>query len=143
MLQVYGQKFSHGGTRTALTYVHKVWQNKRTCIYKCNMRRRGGIEPLHVSMPRELKSRPSTSPTHPGLRIMFPIHEFLDAFLRRHVCTPLRKCFATRLKHNRGHARRIIPRRGQLMFELWSGVREMAHKTIWPSGRRRWFRELS
>ena len=29
-------------------------------------RRRGGIEPLHVSMPRELKSRPSTSPTHPG-----------------------------------------------------------------------------
>ena len=30
-------------------------------------RRRGGIEPLHVSMPRELKSRPSTSPTHPGL----------------------------------------------------------------------------
>ena len=29
-------------------------------------RQRGGIEPLHVSMPRELKSRPSTSPTHPG-----------------------------------------------------------------------------
>ena len=29
-------------------------------------RRGGGIEPLHVSMPRELKSRPSTSPTHPG-----------------------------------------------------------------------------
>ena len=24
------------------------------------------MEPLHVSMPRELKSRPSTSPTHPG-----------------------------------------------------------------------------
>ena len=30
-------------------------------------RRGGGIEPLHVSMPRELKSRPSTSPTHPGM----------------------------------------------------------------------------
>ena len=29
-------------------------------------RRKGGIEPLHVSMPRELKSRPSSSPTHPG-----------------------------------------------------------------------------
>ncbi len=29
-------------------------------------RRRGGIEPLHVSMPRELKSRPGTSPTHSG-----------------------------------------------------------------------------
>ena len=31
-------------------------------------RRGGGIEPLHVPMPRELKSRPSTSPTHPGHR---------------------------------------------------------------------------
>ena len=30
-------------------------------------RRRGGIEPLHVSMPRELKYRPGTSPTHPGM----------------------------------------------------------------------------
>ena len=29
-------------------------------------RRGGGIEPLHVSMPHELKSCPSTSPTHPG-----------------------------------------------------------------------------
>ena len=29
-------------------------------------RRGGGIEPLHVSMPCELKSRLSTSPTHPG-----------------------------------------------------------------------------
>ena len=29
-------------------------------------RRGGGIEPLHVSMPRELKSRPGTSPTHSG-----------------------------------------------------------------------------
>ena len=33
-------------------------------------RRRGGIEPLHVSMPRELKSRPSTRPTHPGRRLL-------------------------------------------------------------------------
>jgi hypothetical protein len=32
---------------------------------KC-ARQGGGFEPLHVSMPRELKSRPSTSPTHPG-----------------------------------------------------------------------------
>ena len=31
-----------------------------------SIRRGGGIEPLHVSMPRELKSRPSTSPTHHG-----------------------------------------------------------------------------
>jgi hypothetical protein len=30
-------------------------------------RQRGAIEPLHVSMPRELKSRPSTSPIHSGI----------------------------------------------------------------------------
>jgi len=30
-------------------------------------RQRGGIEPLHVSMPRGLHSRPSTSPTHSGI----------------------------------------------------------------------------
>ena len=29
-------------------------------------RRRGGIEPLRVSTPHELKSCPSTNPTHPG-----------------------------------------------------------------------------
>ena len=32
-------------------------------------RQRGGIEPLHVSMPLELKSNPSTSPTHPGFML--------------------------------------------------------------------------
>ena len=30
------------------------------------LRQRGGIEPLHISMPLELKSSPSTNPTHPG-----------------------------------------------------------------------------
>jgi hypothetical protein len=29
-------------------------------------RREGGIEPLHVSMPHDLKSCPSTSPSHHG-----------------------------------------------------------------------------
>ena len=33
---------------------------------RSGLRRRGGIKPLHVSMPRELRSRPNTSPTHPG-----------------------------------------------------------------------------
>ena len=37
-----------------------------SCIKRENRRRRGGIEPLHVPMPQELKSCPSTSPTHPG-----------------------------------------------------------------------------
>jgi hypothetical protein len=36
------------------------WHSKRL------IRRRGGIEPLHVSMPHELRSCPSTSPTHLG-----------------------------------------------------------------------------
>ena len=36
-------------------------------------RQGGGIEPLHVSMPQELKSCPSTSPTHPGSREMLKI----------------------------------------------------------------------
>ena len=36
------------------------------CCRECFVRG-GGIEPLHVSMPRELKSRPNSSPTHPGL----------------------------------------------------------------------------
>ena len=40
--------------------------NQVSCNAK-KCRQGGGIEPLHVSMPRELKSRPSTSPTHPGL----------------------------------------------------------------------------
>ena len=43
-------------------------------------RRRGGIEPLHVSMPRELKSRPGTSPTHPGCSRAAPMRSLM-AFL--------------------------------------------------------------
>ncbi len=41
------------------------WANSQYCN-KEKARQGGGIEPLHVSMPHELKSRPSTSPTHPG-----------------------------------------------------------------------------
>ena len=37
------------------------------CTTQKVKRQRGGIEPLHVSMPHELKSCPSTSLTHPGL----------------------------------------------------------------------------
>ena len=52
------------------------WRQAQTCctggsvlrsrIFSFDFRQRGGIEPLHVSMPLELKSSPSTSPTHPG-----------------------------------------------------------------------------
>ena len=41
-------------------------RSKRAGGQKSPQRRRGGIEPLHVSMPHELRSCPSTSPTHPG-----------------------------------------------------------------------------
>ena len=37
----------------------KLWASKR--------RQRGGIEPLCITAPRELKSRPGTSLSHPGL----------------------------------------------------------------------------
>ena len=39
------------------------WQGKKSQKFKTLAER---IEPWHVSMLRELKSRPSTSPTHPG-----------------------------------------------------------------------------
>jgi hypothetical protein len=44
-------------------------------------RRGGGIEPLHVSMPRELKSRPGTSPTHPGCSRAAPMRAVLVSCL--------------------------------------------------------------
>ena len=43
------------------------------CSVHCDKqeeRQEGGIEPLHVSMPHELKSCPSTSPTHPGRSVL-------------------------------------------------------------------------
>ena len=49
-----------------------------------HIRRIGGIEPLHVSMPRELKSRPSTSPTHPGRQATSALEELGKAGLGWH-----------------------------------------------------------
>ena len=42
--------------------------NHNHILATCN-RRRGGIEPLYVSIPLELKSSPGTSLTHPGQQI--------------------------------------------------------------------------
>ena len=44
----------------------RFWGCRGCLMWEATMRRRGGIKPLHVSMPRELKSRPNTSPTHSG-----------------------------------------------------------------------------
>ena len=42
--------------------------NHNHILATCN-RRRGGIEPLYVSIPLELTSSPGTSPTDPGRQI--------------------------------------------------------------------------
>ena len=57
----------HGYQRRALrrSYV-TLMCGTQYFLYAAALRRGGGIEPLHVSMPRELKSRSSTSPTHLG-----------------------------------------------------------------------------
>ena len=43
--------------------------------------RGGGIEPLHASMPRGLKSRPGTSTTHPGCSRTAPMQCRPELFL--------------------------------------------------------------
>ena len=50
-------------------YEHMAEQTHQpiTATQQAAHRRRGGISPLRVSTPHELKSCPSTSPTHPGL----------------------------------------------------------------------------
>ena len=42
-------------------------RQRSTAARQATHRRRGGISPLRVSTPHELKSCPSTSPTHPGI----------------------------------------------------------------------------
>ena len=85
----YAHESTHHVTRAALQtpWVHRAgsvqrasmgsmvrcpWEGPRTRQVTSQRRgpqlnrRSGGIEPLHVSTPHELKSCPSTSPTHPG-----------------------------------------------------------------------------
>ena len=58
---------SHLSMAALVPVLYSVPLSRAEGRHACNEKRRGGgIEPLHVSMPRELKSRPSTSPTHPG-----------------------------------------------------------------------------
>ena len=87
----------------------------------CARRRRGGIEPLHVSMPHELKSCPSTSPTHLGLAEKFkwaPEYAY-----RRALPSLVSACDVA-------HHTRTSNLHGQL-YSLWgSNPRPMAHKTI-------------
>ena len=54
---------SDSTARNALLYTQPSKRKAKIETFKTTA---GGLEPLHVSMPRELKSCPSTSPTHPG-----------------------------------------------------------------------------
>ena len=49
--------------RNALLYTQASKRKAKIEAFKWTA---GGLDPLHVSMPRKLKSRPTTSPTHPG-----------------------------------------------------------------------------
>ena len=67
-LWVHNRRFIAGLSKRHVGHVHlqiHAWLCVRACVCN-NPRRRGGIEPLHVSMPRELKSHPGSSPTHSG-----------------------------------------------------------------------------
>ena len=61
-------------------------QLEAKCLRAQNIRRRGRIEILHVSMPRELKSRPSTSPTHHGSQGMQKFFVSAQAQKRMQSC---------------------------------------------------------
>ena len=53
--------------RCSNTVYYSAGARPDTCASHAAARRRGGISPLRVSTPHELKSCPSTSPTHPGI----------------------------------------------------------------------------
>jgi len=52
-------------------------------------RQRGGIEPLHVSMPRVLKSRPSTSPIQSGITTDLSTKMKVCVFQFPIICKPM------------------------------------------------------
>ncbi len=84
-------------------------------------RRGGGIEPLHVSMPRELKSRPITSPAHPGCSSKhpkFPISWWITKDNRNRE-TQARD----RQRNNSDMGLKLAPKLNQVghQVELWRG----------------------
>ena len=70
--------------------------------YDVSNRQRGGIEPLHISMPLELKSSPSTNPTHPGSHYIILCAQPLITLV--HACRP---CCARIITLHRGAAARF------------------------------------
>jgi hypothetical protein len=67
-----------GGSSTGVSYMDKIeWEE---------IRQGGGIEPLHVSMPQELKSCPSTSLTHPGQHSQIASSSILELSCRCENC---------------------------------------------------------
>ena len=68
-------------------------QHLQVCLHLC---RRGGIEPLHVSMPQELKSCSSTSPSHPGQLIKSRIQDYIPKHVQS-ICSSRRPTHATKM----------------------------------------------
>ena len=65
--------------------------------------RGGGIEPLRVFMPFELKSSPSTIPTHHGMplqQITIELQLWLSLPYSGSIVHPPRACFALLWEHN-------------------------------------------
>ena len=61
-------------------------QLEAKCLRAQNIRRRGRIEILHVSMPHELKSRPSTSPIRLGMHsLCFGVHNIVRATFAKFI----------------------------------------------------------
>ena len=115
-------------------------------------RQRGGIEPLHVPMPRELKSRPSTSPTHPGFQVSMQLQTYKAAIARpkpaaqaaqknalallakphrllgraaSHAATPCTLRLHTKITNAKLMSSAAIPRR---MHQITSGIRSRAEQ---------------
>ena len=64
------EEFDRGACYQFLLVITSCVFKRSHCLELCiwyKPRQGGGIEPLHVSMPHELKSCPSTSLTHPGI----------------------------------------------------------------------------
>ena len=106
----------------------------RHCCTPCDdmstKHRRGGIEPLHVSMPHGLKPCPSTSPTHPG-RMQFVKFQSL---LIHEMCQAWQNTIATRIRPRRTNnaAHYLMVRRYLYLFAAtYGGTRLDTHRTTW------------
>ena len=97
------------------------------CCPSCILpRQRGGIELLYVSIPLELKSSPSTSPTHPGLWMLrgvqdVPMH---DREKVSHTHSPCQK------PRGKQGVESLCPRVSSCFYQLYRNV-SLAPAMVW------------